>query len=63
MIIKKVILLNIDDSVMVAGSESFQAALVFYNSAKVAAERNVQLFLERLPANNTVRNCPSLLRR
>jgi hypothetical protein len=31
----------IDDTIMVAGSESYAAALVFYNSVKVAAEKDV----------------------
>jgi hypothetical protein len=32
---------NIDDTAMVAGSESYQASLVFYNAVKVAAAQNV----------------------
>jgi hypothetical protein len=32
---------SLDDTVMVAGSESFKAALVFYNSVKQAAEQDV----------------------
>ncbi|MDR1182043.1 MAG: hypothetical protein LBL13_08720 [Bacteroidales bacterium] len=31
----------IDDTAMVAGSEAYQAALIFYNCAKVAARQNV----------------------
>jgi hypothetical protein len=31
----------IDDTTMAAGSESFQAALIFYNSIKMEAEQNV----------------------
>jgi hypothetical protein len=31
----------VDDTSMVAGSEAYQAALVFYNSAKEAASKNV----------------------
>ncbi|MDR2138380.1 MAG: hypothetical protein LBP50_02360 [Tannerella sp.] len=32
---------NIDDTVMVAGSEAYQAALIFYNAAKAAAAQNI----------------------
>jgi hypothetical protein len=32
---------NIDDTQMTAGSEAFQAALVFYNSAKAAMKQDV----------------------
>ena len=32
---------EIDDTKMLAGSEAYQAALVFYNSVKVAAAQNV----------------------
>ena len=32
---------NIDDTIIVAGSESYQAALVFYNSVKAAAAQEV----------------------
>jgi hypothetical protein len=32
---------NIDDTVMVAGSEAYQGALVFYNAVKVAAAQDV----------------------
>jgi hypothetical protein len=31
----------IDDTTMIAGSESYSAALVFYNSVKVAAEKDI----------------------
>ncbi|MDR1957946.1 MAG: hypothetical protein LBQ54_02700, partial [Planctomycetaceae bacterium] len=33
--------LNIDDTAMAAGSEAYQAALVFYNSVKVAAAQDI----------------------
>jgi hypothetical protein len=32
---------SIDDMTMVAGSEAYQAALVFYKAAKAAAEQNI----------------------
>lgn len=32
---------GIDDTTMIAGSEAFQAALVFYNSVKVAAANDI----------------------
>jgi hypothetical protein len=32
---------NLDDTVMVAGSEAYQAALIFYNSVKEAARHDV----------------------
>jgi hypothetical protein len=32
---------NLDDTTMVAGSEAYQAALVFYNSVKMAARQDV----------------------
>jgi hypothetical protein len=32
---------NLDDTTMVAGSESYQAALVFYNSVKMAARQDI----------------------
>ncbi|MDR2041959.1 MAG: hypothetical protein LBP98_06520 [Tannerella sp.] len=32
---------NIDDTVMVAGSEAYQAALVFYNAIKAAAAQHI----------------------
>jgi hypothetical protein len=32
---------NIDDTEMTAGSETYQAALVFYNSVKVAAAQDI----------------------
>jgi hypothetical protein len=32
---------NIDDAVMVAGSEAYQAALIFYNSVKMAVRQDV----------------------
>ncbi|MDR2815672.1 MAG: hypothetical protein LBB62_03090 [Proteiniphilum sp.] len=32
---------NIDDTVMVAGSEAFQAALVFYNAIKAATAQDI----------------------
>jgi hypothetical protein len=32
---------NINDTIMVAGSESFQAALIFYNAVKAAAAQDV----------------------
>jgi hypothetical protein len=32
---------NLDDTAMVAGSEAYQAALVFYNSVKVAARQDI----------------------
>ncbi|MDR1493400.1 MAG: hypothetical protein LBT05_11860 [Planctomycetaceae bacterium] len=32
---------NIDDTVMAAGSESYQAALVFYNAVKAAAAQDI----------------------
>jgi hypothetical protein len=32
---------DIDDTVMVAGSESYQAALVFYNAVKAAAAQDI----------------------
>jgi hypothetical protein len=32
---------NIDDTVMVAGSEAYQASLIFYNAVKVAAAQNI----------------------
>jgi hypothetical protein len=35
---------NLDDTTMVAGSESYQAALIFYNSVKMAARQDVRMF-------------------
>jgi hypothetical protein len=35
------VLQTIDDTQMLAGSEAYQAALVFYSSAKTAAKQNV----------------------
>jgi hypothetical protein len=32
---------NMDDTTMVAGSEAYQAALVFYNSVKMAARQDI----------------------
>jgi hypothetical protein len=32
---------NVDDTTMVAGSEAYQAALVFYNSVKMAARQDI----------------------
>jgi hypothetical protein len=32
---------NIDDTVMIAGSEAYKAALIFYNAVKAAAEQNI----------------------
>jgi hypothetical protein len=32
---------NVDDTTMLAGSEAYQAALVFYNSVKTAATHDV----------------------
>ena len=32
---------NLDDTTMVAGSEAYQAALVFYNSVKMAASQDI----------------------
>jgi hypothetical protein len=32
---------NVDDTAMLAGSEAYQAALVFYNSVKMAARQDV----------------------
>jgi hypothetical protein len=32
---------DIDDTIMVAGSEAFQASLIFYNAVKAAAAQNV----------------------
>jgi hypothetical protein len=32
---------NLDDTTMVAGSEAYQAALIFYNSAKMAAKQDI----------------------
>jgi hypothetical protein len=32
---------GIDDTVMVAGSEAYQAALVFYNAVKAAAAQDI----------------------
>ncbi|MDR2042282.1 MAG: hypothetical protein LBP98_08210, partial [Tannerella sp.] len=32
---------NIDDTIMVAGSEAYQAALVFYNAVKAAAAQDI----------------------
>jgi hypothetical protein len=32
---------NVDDTMMVAGSEAYQSSLVFYNSVKVAAHHDV----------------------
>jgi hypothetical protein len=32
---------NVDDTMMVAGSEAFQAALVFYNAVRVAAVQDI----------------------
>jgi hypothetical protein len=32
---------NIEDTAMVAGSEALQAALIFYNAAKTAADQNI----------------------
>jgi hypothetical protein len=32
---------NVDDTVMVAGSEAYQSALVFYNSVKMAARQDI----------------------
>jgi hypothetical protein len=32
---------NIDDTVLVAGSEAYQAALVFYNAVKAAAAQDI----------------------
>jgi hypothetical protein len=32
---------NVDDTSMVAGSEAYQAALIFYNSVKMAARQDV----------------------
>jgi hypothetical protein len=32
---------DIDDTVLVAGSEAYQAALIFYNAVKAAAEQDV----------------------
>jgi hypothetical protein len=32
---------NLDDTTMVAGSEAYQAALIFYNSVKMAARQDV----------------------
>jgi hypothetical protein len=37
----KQIVQSIDDTAMVAGSEAFQAALIFYNSVKYAATQDV----------------------
>jgi hypothetical protein len=34
---------NLDDTTMVAGSEAYQAALIFYNSVKMAARRQMTL--------------------
>ncbi|MDR1345825.1 MAG: hypothetical protein LBK03_03885 [Bacteroidales bacterium] len=32
---------NLDDTTMVAGSEAYQAALVFYSSVKIAARQDI----------------------
>jgi hypothetical protein len=32
---------NVDDTVMVAGSEAYQSALVSYNSVKMAAHQDI----------------------
>ena len=32
---------NIDDTIMVAGSEAYQSALVFYNAIKIAAAQDI----------------------
>ena len=32
---------NLDDTTMVAGSEAYQAALIFYNSVKMAARQDI----------------------
>jgi hypothetical protein len=32
---------NLDDTVMIAGSEAYQAALVFYNAVKAAAAQDI----------------------
>ena len=32
---------NVDDTIMVAGSEAYQAALIFYKAAKAAAEQDI----------------------
>ncbi|MDR0757026.1 MAG: hypothetical protein LBF85_04175 [Tannerella sp.] len=40
-IVAKQLASDIDDTVMIAGSEAYQAALVFYNAAKAAAAQNI----------------------
>jgi hypothetical protein len=41
LLIAKQLYENIDDTTMIAGSESYQAALIFYNSVKMAARQDV----------------------